>query len=472
MEQFDVILIGTGQATGTMLPELLDMGRKIAIVEAGRVGGTCVNWGCTPTKTMVASARAAHMVRRAGDFGIDVPDFTINFERVKERVDAIRDNATESFEQWLRDTTTFFRGVAEFEDPHTIRIVPTDRDGTPNGEESITIAGDTIYIHTGATASVPDVPGVDSIPFLDNKGILALGEVPEHLIVVGGSYIGLEFGQAFARFGSRVTVIQRAPRIMSREDDDVAEEATRILEGEGIEILCGSSIRGFAKTPDGVLVEVERDWGSGKQTRSVSGSHVLLATGRVPQSASLRLEAAGVETDERGFIRVNEVLQTSAPHIYALGDVNGNGAFTHTSVHDGLVVTRNLRGDDWKWTDRIPIYAMYIDPPLARVGMNEIQARASRRPVLQAVRPMSEINRAREKDETAGLVKILVDAETHEILGATIFGVGGDEIINMIASWMYTGRPYTDMQRAVLAHPTVAELLPWILNDLKPLDQT
>ncbi len=470
METYDAILIGTGQATGTMLPELLDMGKSVATIESGRVGGTCVNWGCTPTKTIVASARAAHMVRRAGDFGVRVTESSIDFARVMERQNAIREGNSESFESWLREVTTFYRGSAAFENGHEIRVTPTDRDGKPSGEEPFVIRGRTIYIHTGARARIPDLPGIDTVPYLDNRGILALEELPRHLIVIGGSYIGLEFGQAFRRFGSEVTVIERAPRIMTREDEDVAVEATRILSGEGVEILCGSTVRSLHGNSGEVQVEIERDWGDGTEVRSIAGSHVLLATGRVPQTEALNLGAAGVETDDRGFIRVNEVLQTTAPDIYAVGDVNGHGAFTHTSVHDGLVISKNLRGESWKWTDRIPVYSLFIDPPLGRVGMNEIQAKASDRAILQGTMMMSEVGRAREKDETAGILKVLVDAESSEIVGATVFGVGGDEVINVIASWMYSGLPYTELQRAVLVHPTVAELLPWVFANLQPIE--
>ncbi|MEE8441937.1 MAG: mercuric reductase [Spirochaetia bacterium] len=454
MNEYDAILIGTGQATGTLVAGLVKLGQKVAVIERDRVGGTCVNWGCTPTKTIVASARAAHMVRRAGDFGIEVPEFSINFNRVVERQNAIRNSNSEGLRKYLQEVADFHEGSAAFISDSEVQV----------GEQ--TLRGSRIYIHTGARARKPDIVGVGTVPYLDNRGILALEELPEHLIVVGGSYIGLEFSQAFRRFGSRVTVLERSPRIMPREDEDIASEACAILADEGVDIICHTQITALHPGPSGgVAVRFQHDG----TERTVSGSHLLLATGRVPNTEDLNLPAAGVETDERGFIQVNDQLQTNVPHIYAVGDVNGRSAFTHTSVHDGQVILRNLNGEDWKASDRIMIYSMFIDPPLGRVGMNEAQARGSGRKVLSATMPMSRIARAREKDETRGLVKFLVDANSKEILGAAILGVGGDEIINGIAAWMYTGLPYTDFQRAVLVHPTVAELMPWVFENLKPL---
>ena len=436
-----------------MIPALVELGQSVAVIEKNRVGGTCVNYGCTPTKTIVASARAAHMVRRAGDFGINVSGFTIDFAKVMDRQNEIRNGNSKGLEEWLRGMTDFHVGTAEFNGPHEVRV----------GDE--VIRGKRIYIHTGARARQPDTPGIERVPYLTNKSLLDLTDLPEHLIVVGGSYIGLEFSQAFRRFGSEVTVIEMGANIMPREDPDISVMAREILEDEGITILCASTITSVAPTDGGVAVELQRAGSS----EAVTGSHILFAIGRVPNSDELNLQAAGVETDERGFIAVNEQLQTNVPHIYAVGDVNGRGAFTHTSVHDGQVIIRNLKGDDWKQSDRKLVYSMFIDPPLARVGMNETMARASGRNVLLATYPMSRISRAREKDETKGMVKFIVDGDTKEILGATILGVGGDEIINGIAAWMYTGLPYTEMQRAVLVHPTVAELMPWVLDGLQPL---
>ena len=452
MKSYDVIMIGTGQATGTMLPEFLKMGLWVAVVEKELVGGTCVNWGCTPTKTLVAGARAAHMVRRAGDFGVNVTDFQIDFAKAVERQQKNREASSKGFEDWLREVTDFYRAEAHFVGPDRVSV----------GEK--TIQGKTIYIHTGATARVPAIPGIDTVDYLDNKKILSLSELPEHLVVVGGSYIGLEFSQIFRRFGSKVTVLERGPRIMSREDDDVAAEAHRILSDEGIEILRNVDVKSVSDK-DGVTVNIEENG----VTKTVTGSHILLATGRVPQTAALNLEAAGIETNNRGFIEVDEYLRTTAPNVYAVGDVNGRSAFTHTSVHDGQVIIKNLRGENWRVSDRTTIYSMFIDPPLGRVGISEAQAKKSGREVLKGTMPMSKIARAREKDETAGLVKVLVDAHTGQVLGATVFGTGGDEVINMFAAWMQTRLPYTELQKVVMVHPTVSELMPYVFENLEPL---
>lgn len=452
MKNYDIILVGTGQATGTMLPEFLEMGKSVAIVEKDRVGGTCVNWGCTPTKTLVAGARAAHTVRRAGDFGVEVSDYKVNFPEAMERQNTNREKDTAGFEKWLREVTDFYRAEASFLNNHEVEV----------GEE--TIRGETIYIHTGARARVPSIPGIEKIDYLDNKRILDLTELPEHLIVVGGSYIGLEFSQIFRRFGSKVTVLERGPRIMSREDEDIAAEATRVLTGEGIEILHDVEVESFSPE-GGVTVNLKE---SGK-SRTITGSHVLLATGRVPETDKLNLPAAGVEVNERGFITVDEYLRTTAPNIYAVGDVNGGSAFTHTSVHDGQVIVRNLKGENWRRSDRIPIYAMYIDPPLGRVGMSETQAKKSGRQVLKGTMPMTSVARAKERDETAGLVKVLVEANTGQLLGAAVFGTGGDEVINLLAAWMYTRLPYTELQKAVFVHPTVSELMPYVFENLEPV---
>jgi pyruvate/2-oxoglutarate dehydrogenase complex dihydrolipoamide dehydrogenase (E3) component len=453
-ERYDAILVGTGQATGTLVSGLLELGQKLAVIERDRVGGTCVNFGCTPTKTVVASARAAHMARRGAEFGVHVGELSVDFPRVMERQNTIRKGASAGLKDYLEKNTDFYAGAARLAGDHKVQV------------NDQTLIADTIYIHTGARARVPEIPGIETVSYLDNKGILELEELPEHLIVVGGSYIGLEFSQAFSRFGARVTVLERGPRIMSREDQDVALEAERILRADGLEILCQTTIVSVAPGDEGVVVNIERD---GKP-QALSGTHLLLATGRVPNTDGLDLEAAGVRTNSRGFIEVNDVLQTSVPHIYAIGDVNGLGAFTHTSVNDGQIVLGNLKGESWKVSDRTMVYAMFVDPPLGRVGISESQARSSERPVLKAVMPMSQVNRAREKDETGGLIKVLVDAESKKLLGAAILGVGGDEIINLFAAWMRTGLPYTELQRVVLVHPTVAELLPWVFNNLEPLE--
>lgn len=459
MKSYDVIWIGTGQATGTVIPRLSRSGKTVAIAERRRIGGTCVNFGCTPTKALVASARAAHMARRGPDFGVGIGDVTINFEKVMERQNAIRNGNSESMESWLTELegVDLFKAQAELEDPHTVRI----------GDERIT--GETIVIHTGARPRIPSLPGLDEIDWLDNARLLDLEELPQHLVIVGGSYISMEFAQAFRRFGSEVTVLEGGPQLMFREDADIAEIALNVLTEEGIQVNLNSRVQRVAAAQQGG-VEVHFDQKGEK--KHVQGSHLLLATGRIPNSDALNLDAVGVETSDRGYISVNATMQTSVSHIYALGDVNGEGAFTHTSVNDGEIFWDHYSGEgDRKLSDRYVTYAMYIDPPLGRVGMNEKEARKSGRNVLMATRPMSRVARAVEKDETTGLIKILVDADTEQFLGATILGVGGDEIISMFVPFMLTGRSYKIFRRSVLTHPTVAELMPWILDDLAPLDE-
>ncbi len=459
MQVYDVVLIGTGQATGTLVSSLLEDGKSIAVVEGDRVGGSCVNWGCTPTKTLVASARAAHMARRGDDFGVRVSDFSVDYSRVHERVDAMRMPATEGFQKWLEQATDFYKGWASFVDDRTVEV----------GDRQF--QGREIIIHTGTRARNPAFPGIDTVPWLDNKGILDLTELPTHLLVIGGSYIGLEFAQAFRRLGSEVTVIQRSDRLVTKEGADVGTMVHDALTDEGISIELNTRIERLETADTGVRVRFTREGEAG----SVEGSHVLVGIGRMPNSDTLNPAAAGVEVDSKGFITVDDHTRTTVPHIYAVGDVNGRGAFTHTSVHDGQVVLDQLLGaptgrQPRKISDRTPVHSMFIDPPLARVGMTESEARASGRTVLMATREMSRINRAREKDETRGVVKLLVDADDRSILGATIFGVGGDEIIGMLALAMQTGLPYTALQDTVLPHPTVSELIPWIFDDLQPLE--
>lgn len=457
MKQFDVIWIGTGQATGTVVPRLAKAGKTVAIVENGRFGGSCVNYGCTPTKTIVASARAAHMARRGPDFGVRTGAIEIDFARVMDRANEMRHGDSAGMEKWLRglDGVTVYKGNGRFTSPHIVQI---------NNEE---ISGDTIVINAGARARISPIPGLDEVDWLDNKRLLDLTELPPQLIIVGGSYIGLEFAQAFRRFGSEITIIEAGSQIMSREDADIAAAAHDVLTGEGITIHTGAKVQRLAQpAPQLIDIFFEQEG----ETKQVRGSHLLLAVGRVPNSDRLNLEAAGVEIDRRGYIRVNAVMQTTAPHIFAVGDINGEGAFTHTSVNDGEIFWDYYSGeDDRTLAERVPTYAMFIDPPLGRVGMSEKEARASGRNVLMATRPMNQIARAREKDETAGLVKILVDADTEQFLGAAVLGVGGDEVINMFTPFMYTGQSYKLFRKAVLTHPTVAELMPWILDDLRPL---
>ena len=466
MQSYNVILIGTGQATGTIVSGLLQSGFSVAVVEGDRVGGSCVNYGCTPTKTLVAGARAAHMARRSADFGVHVGSVSTNFAEVAERVNAMRNPATEGFQAWLEEATAFYPGWATFVDEHTVAV----------GDARI--RGERIVIHTGTRARAPSFPGADTVPWLDNKGILDLTELPDHLVVIGGSYIGLEFAQAFRRYGSDVTVLQRADRLITREDPDIAEIAEEVLRSEGITVETSAEIARLENASQGLRVRYRR----GEREHAVEGSHLLIGIGRIPNSDSLNLDAAGIETDSRGFIKVDEYGRTSLPHVYALGDVNGYGAFTHTSVHDGQVFMDQVTQPAGSTADgaatatprrtllsRTPIHSMFIDPPLARVGLSETEARALDRPVKIARREMRTINRAREKAETAGIIKILVDPETQLILGATVFGTGGDEIIGMMALAIQNRIPYPAIENTVLPHPTVSELIPFMFADLQPL---
>ena len=410
MKTYDVIWIGTGQATGTVVPRLVSAGKTVAIAEGDRVGGSCVNYGCTPTKTLVASARAAHMARRGADFGVITGDVSIDFAKVMDRQNSIRHGGSQGMEGWLAgmEGVDLYKGYAEFEGDHTVRI----------GDE--VISGETIVLNTGARPVELPIPGLSEVPWLDNARLLDLQEVPQHMIVIGGSYIGMEFAQAFRRFGSEITIIEAMPQLMFREDADIAEAAKEILETEGINVVLGAKVRQVSQESDGqISVRFEHD---GEQS-SVQGSHLLVAVGRAPNSDNLNLPAAGVEINERGFIPVNDYMQTNVPHIYAVGDVNGEGAFTHTSVNDGEIFWDYYTGaGDRKLSDRIMTYAMYIDPALGRVGMSEKEARESGRNILMATRPMKYISRAKEKDETAGLVKILVDADTRRICRGDDFG--------------------------------------------------
>ncbi len=457
MKKYDVIWIGTGQATGTIVPRLVKAGKTVAIAEGGRFGGSCVNYGCTPTKTIVASARAAHMARRGPDFGVKTGEISIDFAKVMERQNKMRNGASSGLESWLRgmDNVDIYADYATFVDSHTVRI----------GDDLI--EGETIIINAGARPRILPIDGVDDVDWLDNARLLDLEELPQRLVIVGGSYISLEFAQAFRRLGSEVTVLGHSSQIMFREDADIATAAQEILESEGITIQLNANVKRLAQeSPQQIYISFEQDG----ETKQVKGTHLLLAVGRTPNSERLNLEAAGVEVNKRGYILVNEVMQTTAPHIFAVGDINGEGAFTHTSVNDGEIFWDYFSGDDERiLSERIPTYALFIDPPLGRVGMSEKEARASGRNVLMATRPMKHIARAKEKDETAGLVKILVDADTEEFLGAAVLGVGGDEVINMFTTFMYTKSSYKLFRKAILIHPTVAELMPWILDDLNPL---
>ena len=457
-ERFDAVIVGTGQSGPSLAARLTGEGAKTAIIERKLFGGTCVNVGCIPTKTLVASARAAHVARRCEDFGviIDGP-VMVDMKRVKARKDAVVLQSNRGVTNWLKslDHLTVYEGHARLEGPKAVSV---------NGG---LLEADRIFLNVGGRAAVPDMPGVDQVDYLTNSGMMDVDFLPEHLVIVGGSYIGLEFAQMYRRFGSRVTVIEMADRLIAREDEDISSAIHEILEGEGVDVRLGAECVTLAREGAGVRVGVVCESGP----PDVIGSHVLLAVGRRPNTDDLGLDKAGVETDGRGFIVVDDRLRTSVPGIWAIGDCNGRGAFTHTSYNDFEIVAANLFDDDpRKVTDRIACYGLFIDPPLGRVGMTERQARESGRDVLVGLMPMARVGRARERSETQGFMKVLVDARTQRILGAAILGIGGDEVIHCILDVMYADAPYTTIRRAVHIHPTVSELIPTMLGDLKPLD--
>jgi pyruvate/2-oxoglutarate dehydrogenase complex dihydrolipoamide dehydrogenase (E3) component len=456
-ERFDAIVIGTGQSGPSLAVRLAKAGRKTAIIERKLFGGTCVNIGCIPTKTLIASARAAYIARRGADFGvmIDQP-IRIDMPRVKARKDEVVARSNLGVGKWLRSTpnVVVYEGHARFESPRTV------------GVNGALLEADAIFINVGARALIPDLPGLAEVDYLTNSSMMDVDYLPEHLVIIGGSYIGLEFAQMYRRFGSRVTIVEMAPRLIAREDEEISEAIDAILEEDGIAVRRNAKCVGMAKRNGGVAVNVSCD----DQPPEVVGSHVLLAVGRVPNTADLGLDKAGIKTDERGYITVDDELRTNVPGIWALGDVNGRGAFTHTSYNDYEIVAANLLDHDKRRvTDRIPAYALYIDPPLGRAGMTQREARASGRAVLVGRMKMTRVGRAVERGETRGIMQILIDAETKKILGAAILGIEGDEAIHSILDVMYAGAPYTMLKRAMHIHPTVSELIPTLLEDLKPL---
>jgi len=458
MKHFDAIIIGTGQAGPSLAAKLAGAGKKIAIIERNLFGGTCVNTGCIPTKTLVASARAAYMARRASDFGVMIDgSITVDMKKVKARKDNLSGLSNTGLEKWLKNmkNCTVYEGHARFEASHTIRV----------GEDHLT--AEEIFINVGGRALIPPWPGLENVNYLTNSSMMAIDFLPEHLIIVGGSYIGLEFGQMYRRFGSKVTIVERGSRLIKREDEDVSEAIKDILKNEGINIRLNAECIRIEKQEDNVRVGVNCEKGD----REEEGSHLLLAIGRRPNTDDLGLDIAGVELDNKDQIVVDDQLRTNVPGIWALGDCNGKGAFTHTSYNDHEIVVANLLEDDpRRLSDRILAYGLYIDPPLGRAGMTEAQVRESGRKALIGKRPMTMVGRASEKSETQGFMKILVDAETKEILGAAILGVGGDEVIHSVLDVMYAKKPWTVIQRAVHIHPTVSELIPTMLGELKPLE--
>ena len=454
---YDAIIIGTGQAGPPLAKRLTAAGKKVAVIERGLFGGTCVNTGCIPTKTMVASAYAARLASRAAEFGVvaGVP-VTVDMKRVKERKDYISGQSNRAVEDGLKRMAncTVYQGHARFESANDVSI----------GDARITSGQ--IFINVGARAVIPPIPGLDQVPYLTNSSMMHLDSLPKHLVILGGSYIGLEFGQMFRRFGSDVTMIETGPRLIPREDEDVSAAILDILQREGIQVHLNTKCKSFAKQGDEIIAGVE----TAGVNSEVCGSHVLVATGRRPNTDDLGLEKAGVTVDSRGYIQVDDQLRTNVPGLWAMGDCNGKGAFTHTSYNDFEIVAANvLDNDARKVSDRIPTYGLYIDPPLGRAGMTEIEAKATGRNVLIGKRPMTRVGRAVEKGETLGFMKVLINADTQRIMGAAILGTGGDEAIHSILDVMYADKPYTVIQRAVHIHPTVSELIPTMLGELHPL---
>ncbi|MBV8564987.1 MAG: FAD-containing oxidoreductase [Methylobacteriaceae bacterium] len=453
---YDAIIIGTGQAGPPLANRLTKAGMKVAIIERKRFGGTCVNTGCIPTKAMVASAYAAHMAARASEYGVEIDGrIHVDMRKVKARKDAISQTSSRGVEDWLTSMPgcMIYRGHARFGSAREVKV----------DEELLSAAR--IFIDVGGRAMVPAIPGLDHVDYLTNSSMMDVDFLPEHLLILGGSYIGLEFAQMYRRFGSKVTVIEAAPRLVPHEDEDISASIKEILEQEGIDIRVASKCTRLDKRAGAIVAQIE-----GAQGRmEVSASHLLVATGRRPNTDDLDLDRAGVHTNEHGFIAVDDQLRTNVAGIWALGECNGRGAFTHTAYNDFEIVSANLLDNEpRRLSDRIPTYGLFIDPPLGRVGMTEVQARATGRPVLVGRRPMTRVGRAVEKGETNGFMKVIVDAQTKQILGAAILGTGGDEAVHCLTDTMYAKAPYTTITHAVHIHPTLAELIPTMLEDLAP----
>lgn len=456
-QKFAAIIIGTGQAGPSLAARFSAAGMTVAIIERHKFGGTCVNTGCIPTKTLVSSAYAAHVAGRGAEYGFaNGGSVRVDMKRVKTRKDEIVGRSSSGVEKWLRGlpNCTVIPGHARFESSRSVRV------------NDQVLEADKIFINVGGRAFVSSMSGTLAVPFFTNSSMVDVDFLPEHLIIVGGSYVGLEFAQMYRRFGSEVTVIEMGPRLIGREDEDVSEAVRGILEGEGIGIRLNAECISLSKRGEQLAASVHCAQGPPE----ILGSHILLATGRVPNTQDLGLEQAGIATDRRGYIIVDDELQTNVPGVWALGDCNGRGAFTHTAYNDYEIVADNLlNGDHRRVSDRIQTYALFVDPPLGRCGMTDAEIRKSGRRVLAAKYPMERVSRAVEKAETQGFVKITVDAETKQILGAAILGTGGDEVIHVLLDVMYAKAPYTTVQRAMHIHPTVAEYLPTILSKLEPV---
>jgi pyruvate/2-oxoglutarate dehydrogenase complex dihydrolipoamide dehydrogenase (E3) component len=459
MPAYDAIIIGAGQAGTPLAGRLSGAGMTVALIERSRVGGTCVNTGCTPTKTLVASAKAAQMARRAADYGVVIEGgIGIDMRKVKARADAVAGASREGLTAWIgaMDHCTLYRGHARFLDSRSVQV----------GDDVLT--ADRIFINVGGRAAIPAMPGIDEVPYLTNSGMMDIDAVPEHLLIIGGSYVGLEFAQAYRRFGARVTVFESGLRLLRREDEDISRAIAEILSSEGIDIVLGAAHLSVGKgaTGDGAVV-VSHDGLDG--LRTVSGSHLLLATGRRANTDDLDAGKAGIALDAHGSIIVDDALSTNVDGIWALGDCNGRGAFTHTAYNDFEIVAANLLdGEARRVTDRITVYALYTDPPLGRVGLSQAEAERSGRRILVSKRPMTRVSRAIEKGETQGFMKIVADADSGEILGAALLGTGCDEAVHSLIDVMYARRPYDLVRRGVHIHPTVSELLPTMMGDFHP----
>ena len=433
--------------------KLIPSGESIAVIEGHKVGGSCVNYGCTPTKTMVASARAIHKARQGDTYGFKIGDITVDYDRIRNRMNTIRNESSEGLESWMNDAenVTLIKEWGAFTGPKSIMA---------SREE---IRGENIYINTGTSPAAPPIEGLDAVPWLDSARLLDVETLPEHLIIIGGGYIGCEFSQVYRRFGSDVTIIQRSGQLMPNEDEDVASALQDILEDEGVAVRLNSEAAKVEQINDQVLIELD----SGE---TIKGSHLLVAAGRRPNSDSINPEAAGLTLNEKGYIQVDDYCRTGVDGVFAVGDVNGEGAFTHTSVNDAEIVLDYLNGGDRTISQRETIYALFTDPPLGRVGLTEKEALERGHSVLKSIRPMEKISRAKEMGETKGFAKLLVDADTDLILGAAVLGPGGDEIINMFAAIMHSGIPCREYRKVVLVHPTVSELMPFVLDGLEPVN--
>ncbi|MDO1501725.1 mercuric reductase [Winogradskyella maritima] len=453
MKTYDHIILGTGQATGTLLGKLIATGDRIAVIEKEKVGGSCVNYGCTPTKTLVASARALYLARRGNEYGFKIGEITVDYDVIRKRMNSIRNGNSNGMKKWLESTDNidFYHTKGVFLEDKILSV----------GDKKIT--GKNIYINTGTRPRIPNLEGIETVEWMDSAKLLDKPDLPKHLIILGGGYIGAEYAQIYKRFGSKVTIVQRSEQLMPREDEDVADAIKNILQDEGIDIVFSASAKAVTKTEKGIALTIEID--GNEQT--IEGSDLLIAIGRLPNSKTIGLENTAIKTNKRGYIQVDDYCRTGVDGVFALGDVNGEGAFTHTSVNDAEIVLDYLFDGERTISKRIPIYGLFTDPPLGRVGMSEKEALATGKKVLKATYPLSKIGRAKEMAETKGFAKLLVDAETDLIMGGSILGINGDEIINMFAAIMHSGIQCKNYRRVVLVHPTVSELMPWMLDGIK-----